>query len=71
MFLVVVVYNKKKIDMSDYQDKTNNEILLEIKELQYIHEALKAKIIKEYDELIVIENRFKAANEEMTKRLKL
>lgn len=57
--------------MSDYQDKTNNEILLEIKELQYIHEALKAKIIKEYDELIVIENRFKAANEEMTKRLKL
>ena len=42
---------------TDWEDKGNNEILLEIKQLQLDHEALKMKIAREFDKLVEIENK--------------
>jgi len=54
---------------TDWEDKSNNEILLEIKQLQLDHEALKLKIAKEFDRLVEIENTFYAANKIIKERL--
>lgn len=35
--------------MSRFEDSTNNEILLEIKQLQAEHESLKLSMVKDYD----------------------
>lgn len=56
--------------MSKYKGKTNNDILLEIKQLQADHEALKQKMLRDYDALMVIEETFRLANMEITNRLK-
>ena len=53
----------------DWEDKTNNEILLEIKQMQLDHEALKLKIVREYDKLIELENKFNEAQEIIKQRL--
>jgi hypothetical protein len=53
----------------DWEDKTNNEILLEIKQLQFDHEALKMKIIREFDKLVEIENKFNDAQKIIKERL--
>ena len=53
-----------------YKELGNNDILLEIKQLQADHESLKQKMLKDYDMLMEIENRFKLANLEITTRLK-
>lgn len=53
----------------DWEDKSNNEILLEIKQLQLDHEALKLKIAKEFDRLVEIENKFYDANKIIKERL--
>lgn len=55
---------------NDWENKSNNEILLEIKQLQLDHEALKLKIIKEFDKLVEIENQFNKAQEIIKERLK-
>jgi hypothetical protein len=54
----------------DWEDKSNNEILLEIKQLQLDHEALKMKIAREFDKLVEIENKFYAASDIIKERLK-
>jgi hypothetical protein len=56
--------------MTDYEGKTNNEILLEIKQMQIDHENLKAKMLTDYDKLIEIEEKFMLANKIITERLK-
>jgi hypothetical protein len=70
--------------MSKYEDKTNNEILLEIKQLQAEHESLKLSMVKDYDAIDAIkikmkkewsrleevESDFNEANEIILKRLK-
>jgi|AntRauMFilla1563_2_1112583.scaffolds.fasta_scaffold00355_17 uncharacterized protein YjcR len=53
-----------------YKDESNNDILLDIKQLQYDHEALKQKMLKDYDRLMEIERLFSLANLEITNRLK-
>ena len=55
---------------NDWENKSNNEILLEIKQIQLDHEALKLKIIKEFDKLVEIENLFNEAQEVVKERLK-
>jgi len=55
---------------NDWENKSNNEILLEIKQIQLDHEALKLKIIKEFDKLVEIENLFNEAQEIVKERLK-
>ncbi len=70
--------------MSKYEDKTNNEILLEIKQLQAEHESLKLSMVKDYDTIDAIkikmkkewtrleqvESDFNEANEIILRRLK-
>ena len=56
--------------MEDLENKSNNEILLEIKQMEADYEALKLKMLKDYDKLVEIENRFARANDIILKRLK-
>lgn len=57
--------------MSKYEGKTNNEILLDIKQMQVDHENLKQKMLKDYDKLLEIEKDFTEANKIITERLKI
>lgn len=54
----------------DLEEKSNNEILFEIKQMEADYEALKLKMIQDYDKLVEIEKRFEAANKIILKRLK-
>ena len=60
-----MVESKKKLD-----DMSNNEILFEIKQMEASHEAIKLKMLKDYDKLLEIENDFNKANILLSKRLK-
>jgi hypothetical protein len=51
------------------KDKLNSDLFLEIKQLQLDHEALKQKILKDYDKLIAIEERFNDVNKLVLSRL--
>jgi hypothetical protein len=53
----------------NWDDKSNNEILLEIKQIQLEHEALKLKIINEYDKLVELENKFYEAQNIVKQRI--
>lgn len=57
--------NDKKLE-----DMDNNTILFEIKQMEADYESLKLKMIKDYDKMIEIENRFNQANKLIIKRLK-
>ncbi len=54
----------------NWEEKTNNEILLEIKQLQLDHESLKMKIAKDFDKLVEIEEYFNEAQKIIKERLK-
>ena len=56
--------------MSDLENKSNNDILFEIKQMEADHEAIKLKMIKDFDNLVEIEKRFDEANKIILKRLK-
>jgi RNA-binding protein YhbY len=54
----------------DLEEKSNNEILFEIKQMEADHEAIKLKMLQDYDKLVEIEKRFDVANKIILKRLK-
>ena len=56
--------------MGKFSELSNNEILMEIKRLQIDHEAVKLRMLKDYDEMESLEKRFAEANDELLKRLK-
>lgn len=56
--------------MNKFEDKSNNEILLEMKQLELDHEALKQKMLDDYDMLMEIEKQHADANKVINKRLK-
>lgn len=56
--------------MENLEDKSNNDILFEIKQMEADYEALKLKILKDYDQLMEIEKKFQRANNVLLKRLK-
>ena len=56
--------------MDDLENKSNNDILFEIKQMEADYEALKLKILNEYDKLTELEKRFQKANTILLKRLK-
>jgi len=56
--------------MKELEQKTTNEILFEIKQLQADHEALKLKMLKDYDLLVGLEMKFDVASKIIQKRLK-
>jgi hypothetical protein len=61
---------EKVTNYDDLEEKSNNEILFEIKQMEADHEAIKLKMIKDYDKLVEIEKRFDRANKIIVKRLK-
>ena len=54
----------------EFENKSNNEILFEIKQMEADHEAIKLKMLQDYDKLVEIEKRFDIANKLIVKRLK-
>lgn len=56
--------------MDKIEDKSNNEILFMIKQYEADHEALKLKMVRDYDKLLEIEKNFDIANKIIVKRLK-
>lgn len=63
--------NKEKQELfQNLEDKSNNEILFEIKQMEADYEALKLKMLKDYDKLVEIEKNFQKANLLLLKRLK-
>ena len=57
-------------EKDDLESKTSNEILFEIKQMEADHEAIKLRMVKDYDKLVEIEKRFDEANKIILKRLK-
>jgi hypothetical protein len=55
--------------MENFNEKTNNELLLEIKQMELDHEATKTMILKHYDILEAIEKRFDEVHTILNKRL--
>jgi len=55
--------------MSNYEEQSNNEILLELQQMKVDHEAEKIEMLKHFDILEAIEKRFKAANDVLYNRL--
>lgn len=62
--------NTEVVNHNDLEEMSNNEILFEIKKMEADHEALKLKMLKDYDKLVDIEKRFDRANQILLKRLK-
>jgi hypothetical protein len=56
--------------MEDLENKSNNEILFEIKKMEAEHEAVKLKMLKDLEKLEEIEKKFEKANLILLKRLK-
>jgi hypothetical protein len=55
---------------TNWEDKSTNEILIEIKQMEFDYEALKTKMLKDFDALVLIEQKFKDAHDVINKRLK-
>lgn len=56
--------------MEKLEDKSNNEILFEIKQMEADHEAIKLRMLKDLEKLEELERRFDQANKLIVKRLK-
>jgi hypothetical protein len=56
--------------MDEFKDKTNDEILLEIKQMELDHASAKQKVMDAFDYMVSIEKRFEKANKAITERLK-
>ena len=56
--------------MEDLENKSNNEILFDIKQIQADYDALKIKMLKDYDKMEELERNFDRANKIILKRLK-
>jgi hypothetical protein len=60
----------KEEEKDELESKSNNEILFDIKQMEADHEALKLKMLQDFDKLVEIEKRFDKANKIILKRLK-
>ena len=56
--------------MDELENKSNNEILFEIKQMEADYEAVKLRINKELDKMDEIEKRFALATKIINERLK-
>jgi len=56
--------------MDNLEEMTNNEILFQIKQFEADHEAIKLKMLQDYDRMVEIEKKFDRANKILLKRLK-
>ena len=55
--------------MNNYENKPNNDILINIKQMQIDYEHLKQKILNDYDRLLEMEKEFAKANKVIMNRL--
>ena len=53
-----------------FKDKSNSQILNEMQEMKQSFEAVKARMLKDYDLLETIEKKYNEANLELVNRLK-
>ena len=56
--------------MNELESKSNNEILFLIKQMEADHEAIKLKMLQDYDKMLELEKKFDQANKLLVKRLK-
>ena len=56
--------------MNELETKSNNEILFSIKQMEADYEAIKIKMLIDYDKMLEIEKNFDQANKLLVKRLK-
>ena len=56
--------------MGKLEEKSNNEILFEIKQMEADHEAIKLRMLKDLEKLEELEKRFDQANKLLVRRLK-
>lgn len=56
--------------VTELESLSNNEILFKIKQIEADYEALKLKMLKDYDALINLELEYNKAQEIIVKRLK-
>lgn len=56
--------------MEEFKDKTNNEIILEMKQMEHDYEALKTKMLNDWDRLLGIEDKYAKAAKLIKERLK-
>ena len=54
----------------NWDEKSNDEILLEIKQIEYDYEALKQKLVNEFDKLVQLETKYTEAHKVINNRLK-
>jgi len=55
---------------NNWDDKNNDEILLEIKQIEYDYEALKLKLVTDFDKLVEMEIKYAEAHKVINERLK-
>ena len=58
------------MDEINLNDMDNNSILFHVKQMEADYEAIKIKMLNDYDKMLEIENRFDQANKILVKRLK-
>jgi hypothetical protein len=54
----------------NWDEKNNDEILLEIKQIEFDYQALKQKLINDFDRLVEIERKYAEAHKVINERLK-
>lgn len=54
----------------NWNEKNNDEILLEIKQIEFDYLALKQKLINDFDRLVEIETKYSEAHKVINERLK-
>jgi len=54
----------------NWEEKSTNEILIEIKQMELDYEALKTKMVNDFDNLVLMEQKYKDAHDVINKRLK-
>ena len=54
----------------NWDEKSSNEILIDIKQMEHEYEALKSKMLTDWDKLMEIEKNYKEAHLIITSRLK-
>lgn len=55
---------------NNWDDKTNDEIVLEIKQIELDYTAVKQKLLNVFDELVELENKYAEAHKVINDRLK-
>ena len=67
------IFSKVKVELGkniDLGDKSNNQILVEMKEMRSEHDAIKKSMVDSLSELEKIEKKYDDYNKELHKRLK-